>query len=94
MSDMDIEKYCAYAVERSATSAKQINPDTIVTAAWVRMKCQFGCPEYGKGYACPPHTPTPEQTMEIIDCYHRSYSISSFPRRLIAENAFQDFLQC
>ncbi|MDY6912772.1 MAG: DUF2284 domain-containing protein [Chloroflexota bacterium] len=59
-------------MERGATNAKQIRPDTIVTAAWVRMKCQFGCSEYGKGYACPPYTPAPEQTRAIVDCYNRA----------------------
>ena len=38
----------------------------------MRWKCQFGCSTYGKGYCCPPDTPTPEQTRALIDCYHRA----------------------
>ena len=72
MPDMDLEKYCVRAIERGATHAKQIHPGTFITAAWVRLKCQFGCAAYNMGYCCPPHTPTPEQTRAIIDCYHRA----------------------
>ena len=64
--DADLEKYCAVAVEAGATHAKQIHPSSVVTAPWVRMKCQFGCPGYGRGLCCPPHTPTPDQTRAAL----------------------------
>jgi predicted metal-binding protein len=35
-----------------------IDPQKIIVAQWVRMKCQFGCGEYGHGAACPPNTPS------------------------------------
>jgi predicted metal-binding protein len=35
-----------------------IDPKTIVTAHWVRMKCIFGCKEYGKTASCPPSIPS------------------------------------
>ena len=72
MTDLDLEKYCTWAEERGASHAKQIHPSSVVTVPWVRLKCQFGCSFYNKVYCCPPHTPTPEQTRAIIDCYHRA----------------------
>ena len=39
------------------TDYKWIDPQQIVIAQWVRMKCMFGCGEYGRGGACPPNTP-------------------------------------
>ena len=39
------------------TDYKWIDPQEIVVAQWVRMKCMFGCGEYGHGGACPPNTP-------------------------------------
>ncbi len=39
------------------TDYKWIDPQEIVVAQWVRMKCMFGCGEYGRGGACPPNTP-------------------------------------
>jgi predicted metal-binding protein len=72
MNHDDVEKYCQKAVERGATHAKQIDPKSVVTAAWVRLKCQFGCPCYNGGYCCPPNTPTAEQTQAILNCYTRA----------------------
>lgn len=41
---------------------KWIEPGKIVVAHWVRMKCRFGCKEYGKNAVCPPNTPS------VSDC--------------------------
>lgn len=72
MCDADLEKYCRRALEGGATDVKQIHPCSVVTSEWVRWKCQFGCPEYGRGYCCPPDTKTPQQTRALLDCYHRA----------------------
>jgi predicted metal-binding protein len=47
-----------------------IAPEQIVVAQWVRMKCMFGCSNYGRKGACPP------QTLEVSDCerFSREYS--------------------
>ena len=47
-----------------------INPQNIVTAHWVRMKCMFGCKEYGKNACCPPNT------LPVDECksFFRDYS--------------------
>ena len=37
-----------------------IDPKTIVVGHWVRMKCLFGCVDYGKCAACPPEVPPVE----------------------------------
>jgi len=72
MQNNGLDKYCEKALEMGFTHAKQIHPESVVTAPWVRLKCQFGCFLHGKGYGCPPHTPTPEETRSIIDCYKRA----------------------
>ncbi|MFC1821846.1 DUF2284 domain-containing protein [Thermodesulfobacteriota bacterium] len=72
MTDMDLEKYCVSAIEGGASHARQIHPSSVVTAEWVRLKCQFGCPNYDKGHCCPPETPTPEQTRSVLDSYQRA----------------------
>lgn len=71
-ADTELEKYCLVGIEAGATHAKQIKPSSVVTAPWVRFKCQFGCPGYGRGLCCPPHTPTPEQTRAVLDSYQRA----------------------
>lgn len=55
----ELTLYYERALERGMDNAKVIEPASVVTAAWVRLKCQFGCPGYGKSHCCPPHTPSP-----------------------------------
>jgi predicted metal-binding protein len=72
MNEKDLKKYCDYALQSGASSVIQIHPSSVVTAPWVRLKCQFGCGGYNYGYCCPPHTPTAEETRRILDCYDRA----------------------
>jgi predicted metal-binding protein len=37
---------------------KWIRPENIVVSQWVRMKCTFGCGEYGRNATCPPNVPS------------------------------------
>ncbi len=60
------------AVELGAEDAKIIDTGSIATAAWVRLKCQFGCGGYNSSFCCPPNTPAPEQTRKVIDCYSKA----------------------
>lgn len=39
------------------TDFKWIEPKDIVVSQWVRLKCTFGCGEYGRNAACPPNVP-------------------------------------
>ncbi|HPL64500.1 MAG TPA: DUF2284 domain-containing protein [Syntrophales bacterium] len=71
MHNSDLEVYCRKAVEAGVSSARVINPANVVTAAWVRLKCQWGC-KYKLTHCCPPETPTPKETREILDCYKRA----------------------
>ena len=72
MSDTDLHNFVERARELGAEDAKLIDPASIVTAAWVRLKCQFGCSLYGSSLCCPPHSPTPEETRRVLDCYRRA----------------------
>ena len=40
---------------------KWIKSDDVVVSQWVRVKCLFGCSDYGLG-TCPPNTPS------VSDC--------------------------
>ena len=72
MNENDLNKYVGLAMKRGASGVKQINPSSVVTAAWVRLKCQFGCGGFNNSYCCPPHTPTAEETRRVLDCYNRA----------------------
>lgn len=46
-----------------------IDPKKVVVAQWVRMKCMYGCAEYGSSAVCPPNVPS------VNDCerFFREY---------------------
>ena len=92
MREQDLTQYCLWAEERGATDTKQIHPSSVVTAPWVPLKCQFGCPYYGKNYCCPPDTPTPERMRAVLDSYRRAilFHIEA-PKRPDRGKRFRDF---
>ena len=51
------EKIEAILAEQELTDYRWISPKEIVVSQWVRVKCTFGCSDYGTG-TCPPHTPS------------------------------------
>ena len=73
--EIDLNPFVQKAYEFGAVEAKLIDAKSVVTAPWVRMKCQFGCGGYDAGLCCPPRTPTPQQTREVIDSYDRALLI-------------------
>ena len=83
-----LEIYCRRAIEKGITGAKVIDPHSVVTAEWVRMKCQFGCPGFGRRLCCPPHSPTPETTRKVIDSYKKAIF---FHQRLDRGKKSKDF---
>jgi predicted metal-binding protein len=66
------EQYPSYvklSLEKGAVEAKVIPASSIKTAAWTRLRCQYGCPNYGTNLCCPPYSPTAEETQRVIDEY-------------------------
>lgn len=47
-----------------------IDPKEVVTAEWVRLKCQYGCDGYGLCLTCPPYSPEPSRTRKMLDSYN------------------------
>jgi len=50
---------------------KWFPPKDTVVAQWVRMKCLYGCPDYGRSGACPPNTPSVEECARFFREYRR-----------------------
>jgi hypothetical protein len=44
--------------KRGYENCKWIDPKRTVVGQWARMKCMFGCKNYGKCGTCPPNTPS------------------------------------
>jgi len=64
--------WAARAVELGANAAQIIRPDQVVVAEWVRLKCQYGCGGYGMCLTCPPYSPTPEVTRDMLRHYRQA----------------------
>jgi predicted metal-binding protein len=45
-----------------------INTESIIVAHWVRVKCTFGCNDYGLG-TCPPNTPSVQDCKRFFNEY-------------------------
>ncbi|MDR3564985.1 MAG: DUF2284 domain-containing protein [Negativicutes bacterium] len=48
-----------------------MNPKDMIVAHWVRMKCTFGCPAYGKTACCPPNVPSVEECRSFFQEYDK-----------------------
>lgn len=60
------------ALKWGALDAKVIRTQDIATAEWVRLKCRYGCPNYGRHLDCPPNTPDSELMRRLLGEYHRA----------------------
>ncbi len=49
-----------------------VSTEIIVVADWVRLKCKYGCENYGKHLCCPPFTPTPQETRAVLSEYRHA----------------------
>lgn len=72
MSEVPLESFCNQAMDMGANQAKIIPAQDVVVKNWVRVKCRYGCGGYGKCLTCPPYSPTPEETRNIIADYNKA----------------------
>ena len=89
-NDDRISELIRFVVEKGG-EATLIPAKDIVTAEWVRQKCLFGCNGFGRRFSCPPYTPTPAETREVLDAYRTALLIrfkvdigETTPERLVS----------
>ncbi|MGB8951996.1 MAG: DUF2284 domain-containing protein [Candidatus Aminicenantales bacterium] len=54
-------------LKRGFLDFKWISPKNIVVSQWVRIKCMFGCEEYGRTAVCPPQVPSVSECRKFFD---------------------------
>jgi predicted metal-binding protein len=80
-TDLSDAALCSLATGKAGVkAAKMISPAEVETAAWVRLKCQYGCDGYHQCLVCPPFTPTPEQMRQVLNGYRRAILIHFEPQ--------------
>jgi predicted metal-binding protein len=73
-----VEAFCCEAREMGVLDAVVVSPrEQVFTATWVRLRCQYGCSEYGQCLTCPPYSPTPETTRKMLDEYETAILLHS-----------------
>ncbi|EDS72964.1 DUF2284 domain-containing protein [Anaerofustis stercorihominis] len=70
-----MEDFAKVAVELGATTAKVIDPKSVVTAPWTLNKCKYGCKNYNKRQCCPPIATTYKEMQVLLDTYEKALLI-------------------
>ena len=65
MKKSKIEDLCK---EHECADFAWINPADIIVSQWVRVKCTFGCGDYGRA-VCPPNTPSVDECRSFFKEY-------------------------
>ena len=76
--------------EHELDDFKWIDPGEIVVSHWVRMKCTFGCPDYG-GAACPPNNPPVADCKRWISEY-KDAVVFRFPKTTDSLDEYKEWL--
>ncbi len=72
------------------TDFRWLDAKEIVVAEWVRMKCRYGCVEYGRNAACPPNTPSVEECGRFFLNYEKA-AVFHFEKRVAKPEARHDW---
>ncbi len=71
----------ALFAEHGYSDFKWIKPEDIVVSQWVRMKCTFGCGNYGSNASCPPNVPSVSECRQFFNEY-RTAAIFHFEKKV------------
>lgn len=84
---------CASLVDRAlefgAETAKIIATATVAVAEWVRWKCLYGCPFYGKDPHHPPCAPDAESTRKVLQEYSLAILLHGATAKSVTEAALR-----
>jgi predicted metal-binding protein len=68
----DLQTISERALTWGVLDVREISTDSIVVAEWVRLKCHYGCPSYGKRLDCPPNEFSLDLTRRFLAEYRRA----------------------
>jgi predicted metal-binding protein len=84
---MTLDEIAARALKMGAEKARVIDADSIVVEKWVKWKCMYGCPMYGKNGHHPPKTPDIDEVREVIGEYAKAIMLQGRDGTLLTEIA-------
>ena len=71
MTKAEMKKIGEIAKAHGIDDFKWIDPKEIMTRHWVRAKCAFGCPSYGRKACCPPAVPSVDECRRVFREYQK-----------------------
>ncbi|MCL2459789.1 MAG: DUF2284 domain-containing protein [Euryarchaeota archaeon] len=70
----EIDELITYAKSMGGT-AQYLVTSKIVVSEFTALKCKYGCRGYAKRFSCPPYTPTPEETRNVLAEYQHAIMV-------------------
>jgi hypothetical protein len=84
-----IEAVLRKAFELGIENAKAIDTSTVTVEKWVRWKCLYGCPFYGKDSFHPPIAPDIHETRLVLSEYSKAILLNSSKGKALSDIAIQ-----
>jgi predicted metal-binding protein len=63
------EQHLKSLAQELGLQTRRMSAFDIHVEEWIRLKCQYGCPNYGRRFTCPPYSPDPPAMRAIMDNY-------------------------
>ena len=70
--DQNLRPIIEKALSWGVLDAKVISTASIAVGEWVRLKCQYGCPNYGTRLDCPPNGMSTDLMRRLLAEYRRA----------------------
>lgn len=69
------EQHLKSLAQELGLEVRRISAIDIEVEEWIRLKCQYGCPNYGRRFTCPPYSPEPPAMRAILEGYSTAFMI-------------------
>ncbi len=73
MPSDDFEQQLKSLAQELGLETRRLSAIDAKVEDWIRLKCQYGCPNYGRRFTCPPHSPTPATMRTILEAYSTAF---------------------
>jgi predicted metal-binding protein len=69
----DFEQHLKSIAQELGLQTRRMSAFDVRVEDWIRLKCQYGCPNYGRRFTCPPYSPEPPAMRAILEAYSTAF---------------------
>ena len=73
MPSEDFDQHLKSLAQEFGLQTRRMSAFDIRIEDWIRLKCQYGCPNYGRRFTCPPYSPEPPAMRAIMESYSTAF---------------------